>query len=119
MARRVPFQGLEDTGRVTGSTMADELDEVLLVWKASQVHTPLTLVKMTETVHRFAGRLSAQGVRSFTQVAPGQAAAFVLAPLADGRPRRFPPATFGAPRYAPCTGRCVSCATTWGTRRWT
>lgn len=90
MARRVPFQGLEDTGRVTGSTMADELDEVLLVWQVSEVHTALTLSKMTETAHRFAGRLSAQGVRSFTQVTPGQAAAFVLAPLADGRPPEIP-----------------------------
>lgn len=94
MARRVPFQVLEDTGRVTGSSLADELDEVLVVWQVSQVHTPLTLVKMTETARRFAGRLGAQGVGSFADVTPGQAAGFVLAPVAGGRTPEVPTCHF-------------------------
>jgi integrase/recombinase XerC len=66
--------------------MDDELQGVMLDWQVSDVHSPQTYDRMTETVHRFAARLAAQGVATFTEVTHQQAASFVLAPTSGGRP---------------------------------
>jgi len=66
--------------------MDDELQGVMLDWQVSDLHSPQTYDRMTETVHRFAARLAAQGVATFIEVTHQQAASFVLAPTSGGCP---------------------------------
>lgn len=53
-------------------------------WTRERTHSEQSLVRMTETVTRFASRLAAQGLASFVEVTAEMAAGFVLAPLGDG-----------------------------------
>jgi integrase/recombinase XerC len=72
---------------VEGPTMglARELSSVTTRWLADGAHTEQTLVRMSETVHRFAARLQAAGVGSFAAVTPDTARGFVTALTGDGR----------------------------------
>lgn len=86
MARRLPSPSEVARFAAYRGDLDEELGCVLLRWEVSATHSVQTLVRMTETVQRFTSRLVAEGVGSFTAVRPEQAAAFVLAPLTDGRP---------------------------------
>ena len=86
MARRLPLP--PDVARTTstqhGWALEQELDEVLIRWFLDATLSEQTLTRMSETVQRFARRLAATGVGSFTDVTPAQARGFVMAPLPDG-----------------------------------
>ena len=84
MARRLPSPSEAARLAAYDGDLDEELGWVLLRWEVSATHSTQTLVRMTETVQRFTRRLSATGIRSFTRVTPGHAAAFVRAPLPDG-----------------------------------
>lgn len=62
----------------------DELADADAWWARERMHSEQSLVRMTETVTRFASRLTAQGMSSFADATSALAAGFVLAPLPDG-----------------------------------
>ena len=85
MARRLP-----DASAIARPTRAavsteQELRQVFSAWEVSRAHSSQTDARMSESLHRFAARLQAQGVRTFIAVTAEQAASFVHAPLPDGR----------------------------------
>lgn len=84
MARRVSSNTPAPIARRSGGGFDEELAIAARWWDRERTHSEQSLVRMTETVTRFAGRLAAQGVGSFTQATPALAAGFVLAPVADG-----------------------------------
>ena len=57
---------------------------VVAAWADAGAHSEQTLARMGETTRRFARRLQAQGVASFSDVSPGHARGFVHAPVAGG-----------------------------------
>lgn len=63
-----------------------ELVDVLAAWVSGGAHSPQTLARMSETVHRFARRLHALGVSSFVDVQPVDAWGFITAPVSGGQP---------------------------------
>jgi hypothetical protein len=86
MARKLPTPLNVVPGPTVGpSWLVDELDEVLLRWCLDAAHSEQTMLRMSETVLRFAARLTGARVASFTVVSARQARGFVLAPTADGR----------------------------------
>jgi integrase/recombinase XerC len=85
MARRLPTDEVPNRPHHPVRGMQDELEGVMLQWQISEVHSPQTYARMTETVHRFAARLAAQGIGTFAAVTAEHAAAFVLAPTSEGR----------------------------------
>jgi site-specific recombinase XerD len=65
-------------------TLNDELARALEQWRTAGTHTDGTLARLTETTAAFARRLHVQGIGSFTQVTPADAAAFVSARTRHG-----------------------------------
>jgi integrase/recombinase XerC len=64
--------------------LVDVQRRVVAAWAAAGAHSEQTLARMGETTHRFARRLQAQGVASFSDVSPGHARGFIHAPVAGG-----------------------------------
>jgi integrase len=76
-------------GRPAGPSplsLSDAVGAVLTRWAADGAHSEQTLARMGETVRRFAARLRAQDVPSFSTVTAGQARGFVLARTRAGEP---------------------------------
>jgi hypothetical protein len=69
----------------SSTSLADELTAVVAAWEAGGAHSPQTLARMSQTVARFARRLTAAGITSFSEVHPRQAQGFVTAPVASGQ----------------------------------
>lgn len=83
MARRITST---TTARTTAPTLELDQERTLVSswWARERTHSEQSTVRMGETITRFASRLAAVGIDSFTQVSPDLAAGFVLAPLPDG-----------------------------------
>ena len=89
MARRLPHSrpGVVALTKIVerpGMGLAEELSSVTDRWLVDGAHTQQTLARMSETVHRFAARLQAAGVGSFTAVTPDTARGFITALTGDG-----------------------------------
>lgn len=79
MARRVTAVLPSPNPDSAQEPLAESLTRVFRYWKTAGLHTEQTLSRMTETVTRFADRLTATGVLSFVAVTPVDAAQFVTA----------------------------------------
>jgi integrase/recombinase XerC len=69
-----------------GPALADAVTEVIAQWRAERLISEQTLLRASETITRYARRLQHRGVQRFGQETPEDAAAFVQARTADGRP---------------------------------
>ncbi len=84
MARRITSTTPPRVAKRPVGGFAEELAAATSWWARERTHSEQSLVRMTETVARFASRLTAEGVTSFGGATPALAAGFVLAPLPDG-----------------------------------
>ena len=84
MARRITSTAPPRVATRPAGGFDKELAAATTWWARERTHSEQSLIRMTETVTRFAARLTAEGVSSFVDATPALAAGFVLAPLPDG-----------------------------------